>query len=149
MGAPKWIAKACTKMQGQFTSGTSSIAQRATKAAMEADPSCTEEMRKAFLARRDLVLAELAKMPGVVANVPEGAFYVFPDITSFFGKSDGETVVENAADLCMYLLMKGRVALVTGAAFGDPNCIRISYAASEDVLREAMRRVAEALAALK
>ena len=149
MGAPKWIAKACTKMQGQFTSGTCSIAQRAAKAAMEADPSCTDEMRAAFLSRRNLVLAEIAKMPGVVANVPEGAFYVFPDVTAFFGKSDGETVIENATDLCMYLLLKGRVALVTGAAFGDPKCIRISYAASEDVLREAMRRVAEALAALK
>ena len=148
IGAPEWIASACTKIQGQFTSGASSISQRAAIAAVSADPSVTFEMRAAFLSRRELVLAELNKIPGVKTNVPEGAFYVFPDVSSFFGKSDGTTVVSNADDLSLYILNKVNVALVTGAAFGSPNCIRISYAASEQELREALRRISEALLAL-
>ena len=148
IGAPEWIASACTKIQGQFTSGASSISQRAAIAAVSADPSVTFEMRAAFLSRRELVLAELNKIPGVKTNVPEGAFYVFPDVSSFFGKSDGTTVVSNADDLSLYILNKVNVALVTGAAFGAPNCIRISYAASEQELREALRRISEALLAL-
>ena len=148
IGAPKVIADACNKMQGQFTSGTNSIAQRATIAAVNADPAVLKDMVKAFENRRKLVLDALNAMPGVKANVPGGAFYVFPDISHFFGKSNGSVTINTAEDLCMYLLDKG-VALVTGEAFGDPNCIRISYAAADEVLVEAMRRVSNALAELK
>lgn len=149
IGAPLWIAKACTKMQGQVTSGTCSIGQRAAKAAVEADPSVTYEMREAFKKRRDLVLSLLSEMPGVKINEPEGAFYVFPEIDSFFGKSDGNSTINNADDLTMYILEKANVALVTGAAFGAPKCIRISYAASEEELIEAMNRIKSALEKLK
>lgn len=149
IGAPTWIAKACIKMQGQVTSGTCSIAQRAAIAALNADPSVTFEMRDAFKRRRDFVLEELNKMEGVKINVPEGAFYVFPDISSFFGKSSGDYVVKNADDLAMYLLMEAEVATVTGNAFGDDKCIRISYAASDEELKEAMRRIGEALRKLQ
>lgn len=148
IGAPKEIADACNKIQGQFTSGTNSIAQRATIAAVNADPAILKEMVKAFENRRELVLNALNAMPGVKCNRPGGAFYVFPDISSFFGKSvDGKTI-GSAEDLCMYLLDKG-VALVSGEAFGDPNCMRISYAASEETLTEAMKRVAVALAEIR
>lgn len=149
MGAPKWIADACTKMQGQFTSGTCSIAQKAAQAALEADPSCTYDMRKSFEKRRELVLNLMKEIPGLKLNFPKGAFYVFPDVTSYFGKSDGETTINNATDLTMYLLNKGLVALVTGEAFGDPNCIRFSYAASEEVLIEAIKRIKKTLGLLK
>lgn len=148
IGAPLWIAQACTKMQGQVTSGTCSIGQRAAKAAVEADPKVTHEMLEAFRKRRDLVLGLLNEMPGVKINEPEGAFYVFPEINSFFGKANGKYSINNADDLSMYLLEEANVALVTGAAFGAPNCIRISYAASEEELKEAMKRIAEALAKL-
>ncbi|WP_341906360.1 pyridoxal phosphate-dependent aminotransferase [Fluviicola taffensis] len=147
IGAPKEIADACNKIQGQFTSGTCSIAQRATIAAVNADPAILKDMVKAFENRRALVLDALDKMPGVKTNKPGGAFYVFPDISSFFGKKNGETTIQTAEDLCMYLLDKG-VALVSGEAFGDANCMRISYAASEETLTEAMKRVANALAEL-
>lgn len=148
IGAPKDIADACNKIQGQFTSGTNSIAQRATIAAVNADPAILKDMVKAFENRRELVLNALNAMPGVKCNRPGGAFYVFPDISSFFGKSvDGKTI-GSAEDLCMYLLDKG-VALVSGEAFGDPNCMRISYAASEETLTEAMKRVAVALAEIR
>jgi aspartate aminotransferase len=149
IGAPKEIADACNKVQGQFTSATCSITQRAAIAAMNADPSVLKDMIAAFKNRRDLVLSKLNEMPGVITNVPEGAFYVFPDISSFFGKSNGSFQVKNADDLCVYLLSEAMVALVTGDAFGDPNCIRISYAASEETLTNAMNRVREALAKLK
>src|SRR3989338_2799109 len=145
MGAPKVIADACEKVQGQFTSATCSIAQRATIAAVNADPAVLKDMIAAFAQRRELVLNALAQMPGVKSNKPGGAFYVFPDISSFFGKKYDDKTIENASDLCMYLLNVGLVALVTGDAFGDPNCLRISYAASEETLTEAMRRMAEAL----
>jgi aspartate aminotransferase len=148
MGAPKWIADACIKMQGQFTSGTCSIAQKAAQAALEADPSCTLDMRKSFEKRRELVLSLMNEIPGLKLNFPKGAFYVFPDVSNYFGKTDGETVINNATDLTMYLLNKGLVALVTGDAFGDPNCIRLSYAASEEVLTEAIKRIRETLALL-
>ena len=148
LGAPKWIADACVKMQGQFTSGTCSIAQKAAQAAMEADPSVTHDMRKAFEKRRELVLSLMNQIPGLKLNNPKGAFYVFPDISSYFGKSDGSTTINNATELTMYLLNKGLVALVTGEAFGDPNCIRLSYAASEEILIEAIRRIKETLALL-
>ena len=148
IGAPKLIADACNKVQGQFTSGTCSITQKATIAAMDADPAVLKNMIAAFDRRRKLVLDALNAMPGVRANVPVGAFYVFPDVSSFFGKSSGGTVMKDANDLCLYLLSDALVALVSGDAFGDPNCIRISYAASEETLTEAMRRIASALAKL-
>jgi aspartate aminotransferase len=148
IGAPKLIADACNKVQGQFTSGTCSITQKASISAMDADPAVLKDMITAFDKRRKLVLEALNAMPGVRANVPVGAFYVFPDVSSFFGKSFNGTVVKDANDLCLYLLAEALVALVSGDAFGDPNCIRISYAASEETLTEAMKRVAEALAKL-
>ena len=148
IGAPKEIASACDKMQGQFTSATCSITQRAAIAAMHADPAILKDMINAFHRRRDLVLDKLNEMEGVQSNVPEGAFYVFPDISHFFGKSYKEWTIENANDLCLYLLDEALVALVTGEAFGDPNCIRISYAASEETLLDAMSRIKEALAKL-
>ena len=149
IGAPKWIANACTKIQGQFTSGASSISQRAAKAALEADPSVTHAMRDAFMKRRELVLNQLKNIPGIITNTPGGAFYVFPDISAFFGKSDGVNIINNADDLSLYLLTKANVALVTGSAFGAPNCIRISYAASEDELTEAISRIKDALNVLQ
>ena len=148
IGAPKWIADACIKMQGQFTSGTCSIAQKAAQAALEADASVVTEMKNAFEKRRSLVLNLMSEIPGIKLNEPKGAFYVFPDISAYFGKSDGTTTINNATELTMYLLNKGLVALVSGEAFGAPNCIRLSYAASEDVLKESIKRIKETLALL-
>jgi aspartate aminotransferase len=145
IGAPKVIADACNKIQGQFTSATCSITQKASIAAMDADPSVLKDMIAAFDRRRKLVLDALNLMPGVRSNVPAGAFYVFPDISSFFGKSYNGTKVNDCNDLCLYLLSEALVALVPGDAFGDSNCIRISYSASEDTLMEAMKRLAAAL----
>lgn len=149
IGANKEIAKACGKIQGQFTSGTSSITQRAVIAAMDADPAEVSEMVKAFEKRRTLVLNALSEIEGVKTNVPGGAFYVFPDVSYFYGKAHAGVTIGNANDLAMYLLNEALVALVSGEAFGDPNCIRISYAASEETLTEAMRRLKEALEKLK
>jgi aspartate aminotransferase len=146
IGAPKWIADACTKIQGQVTSGTCSIAQKAAKAAVLASPAVLKDMQVAFRNRRDLVLDLLQNIPGIKTNIPEGAFYVFPDVSSFFGKSFNGKKIENASDLSLFLLDEAKVALVTGEAFGNPNCIRISYAASESVLTEAMKRMQTALA---
>ncbi len=148
IGAPKAIAQACDKVQGQFTSATCSITQKATIAAMQADPVVLTEMISAFKKRRDLVLSLLSQIPGIRINNPGGAFYVFPDCSSFFGKSFNGTVISNSDQLCMYLLEHGLVALVGGEAFGDPNCFRISYAASEETLTKAMNRIKEALAKL-
>ncbi len=148
IAAPKWIADGCTKMQGQFTSGTCSIAQKAAQAALEADPSVVDDMREAFKKRRDLVLSLMKEIPGIKINEPKGAFYVFPDVTNFFGKSDGETTIKDANDLTMFLLNKALIALVSGDAFGNPDCIRLSYATSEDILREAISRMKTALATL-
>jgi aspartate aminotransferase len=145
IGAPKIIADACNKIQGQFTSGTSSITQKASIAAVNADPIILKEMVQAFHSRRDLVIKKLKEMPGVICNVPEGAFYVFPDISSFFGRSYNDYKINSAQDLCMFLLAEGQIALVSGEGFGSPTCIRISYAASEEMLTEAMRRMKEAL----
>jgi aspartate aminotransferase len=145
IGAPKIIADACNKIQGQFTSGTSSITQKASIAAVNADPILLKEMVQAFHSRRDLVIKKLKEMPGVVCNVPEGAFYVFPDVSYFFGSSYNDYKINSAQDLCMYLLAEGQIALVSGEGFGSPTCIRISYAASEEMLTEAMRRMKEAL----
>ncbi len=146
IGAPEFVAKACTKMQGQVTSGANSIAQRATITAVDADPSVLNDMVAAFHSRRDLVVGLLKEIPGVKINVPEGAFYVFPDISSFFGKTLNGITINNADDLSMYLLEHANVATVTGDAFGNPDCIRFSYATSEELLTEALRRIKEALA---
>ena len=146
IGAPEFIAKACTKMQGQVTSGANSIAQRATITAVDADPSVLHEMVSAFKSRRDLVVGLIKEIPGLKINTPEGAFYVFPDVSSFFGKTLRGTLINNADDFSMYLLSEANVATVTGDAFGNPNCIRFSYATSEEQLTEAMRRIKEALA---
>lgn len=145
IGAPEFIAKACTKMQGQVTSGANSIAQRATITALEADPSVLKEMVQAFKNRRDLVVKLLREIPGIKINIPEGAFYVFPDVSSFFGKTLNGTLINSADDLSIYLLDKAHVATVTGEAFGNPNCLRLSYATSEDQLTEALKRIKEAL----
>lgn len=148
LAAPLWIAQACTKMQGQITSGTCGISQRAAKAAVEADPAETNQMVAAFKARRDMVVAGLRQIPGLKVNEPEGAFYIFPDVSSYFGKSKGDRQINNADDLCLYLLEDALVATVTGAAFGADNYIRISYAASEEQLNKAIDRIASALAQL-
>ncbi len=149
IGAPKWIADACEKMQGQFTSGACSIAQMAAMEGVKAEPSVTFEMRDAFKKRRDLVLGLLKEIPGLKMNTPDGAFYIFPDISAYFGKSYNNYHIKNSNDLSMFLLEEGNVALVSGDAFGDDNCIRFSYATSEDRLIESVKRVKEALAKLK
>lgn len=145
IGAPKEIAAACTKLQGQYTSGTGSISQRATKAAMEADPKEIKFMVDAFHKRRDLCVSKLREIRGLKVNVPQGAFYLFPDVSFFFGKSFNGRTIKTAEDLTMYLLDEALVALVTGEAFGDGNCVRISYAASEEVLNKALERIKTAL----
>ena len=145
IAAHKDIAAACDKVQGQFTSATCSITQKATIAAMHADPKILDEMIGAFKSRRKLVLDALAEIPGLISNKPGGAFYVFPNVSSFFGKSYNGRKISNSDELCMYLLEEGLVALVGGDAFGDPNCMRISYAASEKTLTEAMKRIKNAL----
>ena len=149
IGAPLWIAKACNKIQGQVTSATCAVAQKATERAMLADPrSTTQQMKEAFMRRRDIILERLNNMEGIKCNVPQGAFYVFPDVSYYFGKSDGTTTINNADDLCMYLLNKAHVALVAGASFGNPECIRISYATDDDRLIQAMDRMQKELAQL-
>ena len=145
IGAPAWIAKACNKLQGQVTSGANAIAQRAVITALEASVSKIDYMIEAFHQRRDLVLKLLGAIPDFKLNVPEGAFYVFPDISEYFGKTLRGKTINNASDFSLYLLEEAGVATVTGEAFGDSNCIRISYAASEESLKEAIRRISEAL----
>ena len=149
LGAPKAIAAACDKIQGQVTSATCSIAQKATEKAVSLDPSVITPMRDMFKKRRDTVLRMMKDIPGLKANVPDGAFYVFPDVSYYFGKAHNGTKINNATDLCFYLLDNARVALVPGAAFGDDNYIRFSYAAAEDVLVKALDRMKESLALLK
>ena len=145
IGAPIWLAKACTKIQGQFTSGTSGISQRAALAAISADPIVINDMKTAFLKRRDFILTELSKIKGIKINKPQGAFYVFPDVSSFFNKSYKDYTIKNSDDLTMYILESAKVALVTGNAFGSPNCVRISYASSIKSLQIAVRRIADSL----
>ena len=145
IGAPEWIAKGCTKLQGQVTSGANAIAQRAVITALEAPVSKIKYMIDKFHERRDLVLQLLGEIDGFNLNVPEGAFYVFPDISAFFGKSMNGVTINNASDFSLYLLEHANVATVTGEAFGNPNCIRISYAASENELKEAIKRIKDAL----
>lgn len=149
MGAPKFVADACAKIQGQVTSGASSFGQKAGAVALMSDLGPTEKMREAFRERRDIVLSMLEAIPGIRANHPDGAFYVFPDVSSYFGKTDGHIVINNADDLCDYIMSHAYVGLVSGSAFGDPNCFRLSYAASEEQLREAIRRMKEALSRLR
>ena len=146
IGAPEWIAKACTKMQGQITSGTNCIAQRAAITAVSASPSKVQYMVDEFKNRRDIVIGLLREIDGFKLNVPDGAFYVFPDISAFFGKTIKGKEIKTASDFSMLLLEEANVATVTGDAFGAPNCIRISYAASELQLREAIKRIKEVLA---
>ena len=148
MGAPLWLSKACNKLQGQFTSGVSSIAQRAALAAVTSKSDSKERMREAFLRRRDLICSLLGDIPGLKVRVPQGAFYVMPDIRSFIGKSYNGQVMKDADDLTFFLLAEARVAMVSGSAFGATNCIRISYATSDDRITEAVRRIKEALAKL-
>lgn len=149
MGAPKFIADACTKIQGQVTSGASSFGQKAGAIALTSDLGPTEAMREAFRERRDIVLSMLEEIPGIKANHPDGAFYVFPDVSAYFGKTDGQTVLHNADDFCDYVMSNAYVGLVSGSAFGDPNCFRLSYAASEEQLREAIRRMKDVLGRLR
>lgn len=146
MGAPREVAKATDKMQGQFTSGAASFSQKAASLALETDLTETYKMRDAFLKRRDLILNLLKEIPGIKCNVPEGAFYVFPNVSAYYGKKtpDG-TVIENGDQLCTYILDTAYVALVAGSAFGDEECIRISYAASDEEIIEACKRIKEAL----
>lgn len=149
LAAPLWIAKACNKLQGQYTSGASSIAQKAAVAAFSGDQSCVEEMRKAFERRRDLIFGLVSEIPGMKVNKPHGAFYLFPDVSSYFGKSYDKYHIATSSDLAMYLLEVGHVASVAGDAFGSPSCLRFSYATSDENLIEAMSRVRSALALLK
>lgn len=149
IGAPVWLAKAVNKLQGQFTSGVSSIAQRAALAAVNSSGESCRKMRDAFLRRRDLICGLLNEIDGFKIRVPQGAFYVFPDVSSFFGKTDGESTIGDSTDLAMYILEKAHVAVVGGAGFGAPDCLRISYAASDQELTEACRRIKEALDRLK
>lgn len=149
MAANKDLAKACDKIQGQFTSATSSISQRAAIKALDGDFGPTVEMRKQYQKRRDLVYGLLKDIPGIKCNLPDGAFYFFPDISSFFGKQYNGTIINTAEELCMFILNDTHVSLVTGAAFGSPNNIRFSYATSESILIEGMKRIKESLAKLK
>ena len=149
IAAPEWIVKGCNKLQGQYTSGPCSVSQKAAEAAYLFSQDCVEDMRLAFERRRNLIVSLAKQIPGLEVNVPEGAFYLFPKCSSFYGKSDGERTINNSTDLAMYLLEKAHVATVGGDAFGDPDCFRMSYATSDDNICEAMRRIGVALAALK
>ena len=149
IGAPLWISKACNKLQGQFTSGVCSIAQKAALAAVQSKGNSRQVMRDAFLRRRDIFCSLLQRVKGLKTTKPEGAFYVFPDISYYLGKSDGEKTIKDSDDLALFLLDKARVSSVGGGAFGAPNCLRMSYATSEDNLKEAVVRIETALALLK
>ena len=149
IAAPEWIVKGCNKLQGQYTSGPCSVSQKAAEFAYISDQQCVEDMRQAFERRRDLIVKLAKDIPGLEVNVPEGAFYLFPKCSSFYGKSDGETKINNSTDFAMYLLEKGHVATVGGDAFGDPECFRMSYATSDENIIEAMKRIKEIVAKLK
>ncbi len=149
IGAPEWICNASAKIQGQFTSGANAVAQRATITALNYGIELTTEMKIAFEKRRNLVFNLLCDIPGIIVNKPQGAFYFFPDVSTYFGKTFGDEVISNAQDLCLFILNKGLVATVPGDAFGDSNCLRISYATSEEVLVEAMGRISKVLKLLK
>lgn len=149
MAGPQWIVKGCNKLQGQYTSGPCSMSQKAAVVAWNADQSCVEDMRKAFERRRDLIVKLAKEVPGLEVNVPQGAFYLFPKCSSYFGKSFGDRKINNSSDLAMYLLEEGHVATVGGDAFGSPECFRMSYATSDENIVEAISRIKAALAKLK
>lgn len=149
MAGPPWLAKACIKLQGQLTTGPTTIAQKAAVAALNDDQSCVAKMNIVFKRRRDLMIQLLKDIPGLKTSVPCGAFYVFPQVSSYFGKSDGNNLIQTSNDLCLYLLDKAHIATVPGEAFGEPACIRISFATSDENLNEAMNRMKKALAVLK
>ena len=149
IAAPEWIVKGCNKLQGQYTSGPSSVSQKAAEAAWNGSQECVEEMRKAFERRKNLIVSLAKEIPGLEVNDPQGAFYLFPKCSSYFGKTDGEHTINNSTDFAMYLLEVGHVATVGGDAFGSPACFRMSYATSDDNIRESMRRIKECLARLK
>jgi aspartate aminotransferase len=149
IAGPEWIVKAVNKLQGQYTSGPCSVSQKAAEAAYTGTQAPVEEMRQAFMRRRDLIVSLAKEIPGFEVNKPEGAFYLFPKCDSFFGKQDGDRVIRNADDLAMYLLEVGHVACVGGTSFGAPECIRMSYATSDENIVESMRRIKETLARLK
>lgn len=149
MAGPQWVVSACNMLQGQYTSGTCSISQKAAEAAWLGPQECVEEMRQAFQRRRDLLVRLMREIPGLEVNEPKGAFYLLPKCSSYFGKTDGKRVISNSGDLAMYLLEVGHVATVAGEPFGAPECIRLSYATSEDNIVEAVRRIKEALRRLR
>lgn len=149
MAAPKWLAEACNKLQGQYTSAPSSIAQKAAETAYQTSQECINNMRQAFNRRRDLIVKLASGIEGLKVNKPDGAFYIFPQCSSYFGKTFNGKTISTSADLAMYLLEEGHVASVGGAAFGAPDCIRFSYATSDENITEAMKRVKTALAKLK
>lgn len=148
IAAPEWIVKGCNKLQGQYTSGPCSVSQKAAEAAYTTSQECVETMRKAFERRRDLIVELASQIPGLEVNKPEGAFYLFPKCSSFFGKSYNGRTISNSTDLAMFLLEVGHVATVGGDAFGDPYCFRMSYATSDDNIREALKRIKDTLALL-
>ena len=149
LAGPEWIIKGCNKLQGQYTSGTCSVSQKAAEAAYTLDQSAVEEMRQAFERRRDLIVKLAKEVPGLEVNIPQGAFYLFPKCNSYFGKSNGDKTINNSTDFAMYLLEDAHVATVGGDAFGDPDCFRMSYATSDENIKEAIRRIKEALSKLK
>lgn len=149
IAAPQWIVKGCNKLQGQYTSGPCSVSQKAAEAAYTLPQDCVETMRQAFERRRDLIVSLAKEIPGLEVNKPEGAFYLFPKCSSFFGKSDGTRVINSSTDLAMYLLEEAHVATVGGDAFGDSDCFRMSYATSDENIRTAMGRIKAALGKLK
>ena len=149
IAAPEWIVKGCNKLQGQYTSGPCSVSQKAAEFAYISSQQCVEDMRQAFERRRDLIVKLAKEIPGLEVNVPEGAFYLFPKCSSFYGKSDGEVTINNSTDFAMYLLEKGHVATVGGDAFGDPECFRMSYATSDENIIEAMKRIKDTVSKLK
>lgn len=149
VAAPEWIVKGLGKLQGQYTSGTSSVSQMAAVTAYEGDQSCVEAFRETFRRRRDLIVSLANDIPGLEVNVPQGAFYLFPDCSAFFGKTDGRRTIGSSTDFALYLLEEGHVATVGGDAFGAPRCFRMSYATSDDNIREALRRIRHVLSKLK
>ena len=149
LAGPEWIIKGCNKLQGQYTSGTCSVSQKAAEAAYTLDQSAVEEMRQAFERRRDMIVKLAKEVPGLEVNIPQGAFYLFPKCNSYFGKSNGDKTINNSTDFAMYLLEEAHVATVGGDAFGDPDCFRMSYATSDENIKEAIRRIKEALSKLK
>ena len=149
LAGPEWIIKGCNKLQGQYTSGTCSVSQKAAEAAYTLDQSAVEEMRQAFERRRDLIVKLAKEVPGLEVNITQGAFYLFPKCNSYFGKSNGNKTINNSTDFAMYLLEEAHVATVGGDAFGDPDCFRMSYATSDENIKEAIRRIKEALSKLK